>query len=202
MKPKGKVEIKWSPDFSYAVGLLVADGSLSIDGRHINFTSKDEEQIENIQKALKISCNVRMKGRGKENTKRYYYIDIGDVIFYRFLQDIGLMPNKTKQIGAVDIPDIYFFDFLRGHFDGDGYFYSYYDKRWKSSFMFYTIFLSASRKHIEWIHNEIQRLTGFDGHVQKGYKRTAHSVRFAKEGSLLLLPKMYHSKGCIHLTRK
>jgi len=30
----------WSADFAYAVGLLTTDGSLSIDGRHINLTSK------------------------------------------------------------------------------------------------------------------------------------------------------------------
>lgn len=48
MKPKGKVKIEWNENFAYAIGLIVTDGSLSIDGRHINFTSKDLEQIQNI----------------------------------------------------------------------------------------------------------------------------------------------------------
>lgn len=41
MKPQGK-PITWSPEIAYAVGLLTTDGSLSIDGRHIDFTSKDK----------------------------------------------------------------------------------------------------------------------------------------------------------------
>ena len=67
---------------------------------------------------------------------------------------IGLMPNKTKIIGAVKIPNNYFFDFLRGHFDGDGTFYSYWDPRWRSSHMFYVVFASASLKHIIWLQKD------------------------------------------------
>ena len=44
-KPQGKVLIKWSPHFAYAVGLLTADGCLSKDGRHLDLTSKDRIQI-------------------------------------------------------------------------------------------------------------------------------------------------------------
>lgn len=46
MKPQNKVKIKWSPEFAYAIGLLVTDGNLSPDGRHLNFTSKDRELAE------------------------------------------------------------------------------------------------------------------------------------------------------------
>jgi len=48
VKPKGKVNIKWSPNFAYAIGLLVTDGNLSPDGYHLNLTSKDLEQIKNL----------------------------------------------------------------------------------------------------------------------------------------------------------
>jgi len=36
-------------------------------------------------------------------------------------------------------------------FDGDGCFYSYWDKRWRSSFIFYLSFCSASKKFLEWL---------------------------------------------------
>ena len=48
-KPKGKVKIKWSADFAYAIGLIMTDGNLSPDGRHLCFTSKDIEQINNYK---------------------------------------------------------------------------------------------------------------------------------------------------------
>src|SRR3989344_5404579 len=141
-KPKNKVRINWSPNFAYAIGLLTTDGNLSPDGRHIELTSKDLEQLENFMKCLKIQNKIGQKISGftKRKTTR---IQFGDINFYKFLLSIGLMPNKSKTMGRIQIPDAYFFDFLRGHFDGDGTFYSYWDPRWKSSFMFYTVFISA-----------------------------------------------------------
>jgi hypothetical protein len=75
-------------------------------------------------------------------------VQFGNVAFYRFLLSAGLFPNKTKTMGVLKIPDIYFADFLRGHLDGNGCTYSYWDKRWKSSFLLYMTFISASRAHV------------------------------------------------------
>ncbi|MBC7836407.1 hypothetical protein H7X87_01345, partial [Acetobacteraceae bacterium] len=163
-KPKGKVKIKWSPGLAYAIGLLVTDGSLSSDGRHISLVSKDTEQLENFMKALKIRVSIgttRSGYTGKMTTR----IQFGDITFYHFLLGIGLTPNKTKTISAIKIPNRYFFDFLRGHFDGDGCTYSYFDPRWKSSFMFYTTFVSASKRHIVWLQKEIFNRLKIQGHI-------------------------------------
>ena len=110
MKPLGKVEIKWSQSFAYAIGLLVTDGNLSSDRRHVIFTSKDLELVNKFQKSLKINLHVGKKSSGSNKNKEYYVIQIGDVLFYQFLISIGLMPNKTKIIGTVKIPKIYFAD--------------------------------------------------------------------------------------------
>ena len=71
-QPKGKVNIKWSAEFAYAIGLLVSDGNLSPDGRHINFTSKDLELIDIFQQSLGISMNIGRKSRGADKDKKYY----------------------------------------------------------------------------------------------------------------------------------
>jgi len=155
IKPQNKVLIRWSSEFAYAIGLLVTDGSLSKDGRHIVLVSKDREMIENFMKALDFQNKIGRHSRGSSIDKKYYRVQFGDVNFYNFLLKIGLMPNKTKIIRDVKIPSKYFFDFLRGHFDGDGSFYSYWDPRWRSSFMFYTVFVSASKNHIEWLQKFI-----------------------------------------------
>jgi len=82
IKPKEQVFIKWSSDFAYAVGLIVTDGSLSKDGRHIIFVSKDLDLIENFQVALRIKANVSGKIGGYNSDKRYYVIQNRR---YRFL---------------------------------------------------------------------------------------------------------------------
>ncbi len=202
MKPLGKVKIKWSPEFSYAIGLIATDGSLSSDKRHISFTSKDLELINKFQKSLGTNNNIGKKSSGSQKLKKYYFVHIGDVLFYKFLLTIGLMPRKTKIIGNIDIPNEYFFDFLRGHLDGDGTFYSYWDKRWKSSFMFYTVFVSASKNHIEWLQNMIFNFLRIKGHITKSKNRSCYQLKYAKKDSLKLLQKIYYSNNVVCLKRK
>ncbi len=201
MKPQGKVKIKWSPEFAYAIGLITSDGSLSKDGRHISFVSKDIEMIKNFQRSLDFSCKVGKKSSGSNKNKIYKFVQIGDVSFYNFLISIGLMPNKSKVVGSVKVPKKYFFHFLRGCFDGDGSFYSYYDKRWKSSLMFYVSLASASKTHILWLRAEILKRLKIKGHIAKSLQSSAYQLRYAKQESLKLLSSLYLD-DTVSLSRK
>jgi hypothetical protein len=120
---------------------------------------------------------------------------------YRFLLLIGLTPNKTKTIGKLNIPDRYFVDFLRGHLDGDGFTYSYWDKRWKSSFMLYTGFTSASEKHLLWLQTQIKRLFGLKGNL-KPFRSSVFKLMYAKKESVVLLDKIYYQTYLPCLERK
>lgn len=202
MKPLGKIKIKWSPEFAYAIGLLVTDGSLSKDSRHIVLVSKDKEMIENFMKVLDFQNKIGRHSRGSSIDKKYFRVQFGDVNFYNFLLKIGLMPNKTKIIGDVKIPDKYFFDFLRGHFDGDGSFYSYWDPRWRSSYMFYTILISASKNHIEWLQKFIYKFLKIKGYITKSVNDSVYQLRYAKVESLKLLSKLYYNSNIVCLSRK
>lgn len=202
MKPRGNIQLSWSPDFAYAIGLLTTDGSLSSDGRHIVFTSKDLELVEIFRAALNIHCIIGRCRNGSSPVKRYYRIQFGDVQFYRFLLKLGLMPNKSKIMQALLIPNEYFFDFLRGHFDGDGTFYSYNDPRWRSSYMFYTAFCSASRLHILWLQKKIETFLGVTGHITSGGRKICYQLKYAKADSLIVLSHMYHSPNVPCLSRK
>lgn len=203
-KPKGK-EVIWSPDLAYVTGLITTDGCLSSDQRHLSLVSKDQEQLEHVRDilGLKVKIGAHQSGRRRPN-ESCQSIQWGDVTFYDFLLSIGLMPAKSKRMGALLVPDEFFFDFLRGHHDGDGSFYSYFDPRWKSSFMFYLSFISASAPHITWLQETVQRLSGVKGHRvytgREGHK--IHSIRYAKAEALQILKKMYPNQGLICLSRK
>ena len=60
-KPKGKVDTKWSADLAYALGLIVTDGCLYNDRRHINFVSTDLQLIKLFKKLLKLENKVGIK---------------------------------------------------------------------------------------------------------------------------------------------
>ena len=67
--PKGRVNITWSPNFAYAIGLLVTDGNLSRDGRHFSFTSKDLELVHFVQQGLGVTGHIGRKARGAGTEK-------------------------------------------------------------------------------------------------------------------------------------
>lgn len=191
----------WNKDLSYIVGLITTDGSLSIDGRHIYLTSKDIDQIKTVARILHLKNKIGIKASSYNPNGKYYILQFGNVKLYRFLLEIGLTPNKTKTLGALEIPRYYFADFLRGHLDGDGFTFSYWDKRWKNSFMLYTGFTSASKNHLEWIHGEVKRLYNLQGTIKSSGK-SAFQLLYAKNGSLKLLKKLYYSEDIPCLQRK
>lgn len=199
-KPRRK-EVIWSPEMAYAVGLLVTDGSLSVDGRHIDLTSRDLEQLHNFMYCIGRQIRISSKASGYKE-KTVPRIQFSDVTLYDFLISIGLSPHKTKTIGAIKIPRHYFADFLRGHHDGDGCFYSYFDPRWKSSFMFYLTFLSSSPDHIRWLQKIIYQMTNVSGRVSMSTTSSVIQLRFAKREALILLRYMYPKQGVMCLSRK
>ena len=202
-KPKGQVKIKWSPNFAYAIGLITSDGCLSADGRHILFVSKDLEQIKNFAKALDLRQKIGKHSAGfGRRTTNYHRIQFGDILFYKFLLGIGLTPDKSKTVGQLSIPHKYFFDFLRGSFDGDGYFYSYWDKRWRSSFMFYLGFCSASPRHLLWLQKELKKLLGVKGHITHSRNSSCQQLKYAKKEAVRIIRKLYPPGPSLYLSRK
>lgn len=198
---KARVDIKWSASFAYAIGLIVSDGSVSKDGRHVCFVSKDLEQIDNFQEALKLDNFIGLSNRGK--TTQAYRVQFSDVGFWKYLVSIGIFPAKSKTIAKINIPDEYFFDFVRGEFDGDGSIYSYIDTRWKGSLMFYISFASGSKDFIEWLQTEISVRIGIKGHITKPSGRNSvYQLRYAKQEACRLLEKMYEKEDSISLSRK
>ena len=199
-KPSGKVACIWSSDFAYAIGLLTADGCLSKDGRHIDFTSKDRAQVLLFRKCLDIS--TRVSSKRSSNGSLAYRTQFSDVLFYRFLLTIGLTPAKSKTIAVLDVPDEYFVDFFRGYFDGDGSSYSYYDPVFKKSFRFYITFTSASQKFFNWLQSKTELLFGVSGYFSYNRNNPYVQLKFSKKEAVMLSRIMYYKKNLPHLKRK
>jgi hypothetical protein len=200
-KPAGRVDCTWSSELAYAVGLITADGSLSNNGRHINFTSKDIDLIKNYQSCLGLDdITVGKKARARESVKNYYQIQFGDVIFYRWLESIGLHANKSKTISKVQVPDEYFFDFLRGEWDGDGTIYRSQDKRWRNSYIVSIGFASGSVEFLFWLQKEINYRLGTTGHISNSVR--AKQLRYARADSRRIFAAMFYADNLPHLPRK
>jgi hypothetical protein len=186
---------------AYAVGLFATDGCLYNDGRHLSFVSMDIEQLMTFKKCLNLTTKITFKVKGK-NGKRCPHVQLSDVALYNFFVSIGLTPNKSKTIGKLRVPAKYFFDFFRGVLDGDGSFHSYWDPRWKSSFMFYLIVASASVGFITWLREEIENRLSVRGHVTKDRRGSTLQLKYAKADSLKIIKKVYYSSRVPCLKRK
>ncbi len=180
------------------MGLIASDGCLQKDGRHIDLTSVDIEQLENFRLALGREVNITAKGT--DHKVPAYRIQFSDVALYDFLVQAGLMPAKSHILGEIYVPDEYYFDFLRGVFDGDGCVRGFKDIRWPNSHMFYVEFASASPTFIQFLqHNNSRLAQTTKGSIHPG---RALTLSYAKKDSIKLAIAMYYAEGIPALTRK
>ena len=190
---------EWSSQLAYSVGLMASDGCLQKDGRHLDLTSVDMDQLQNFSKALGRAFHIGQKKSGPQSFG--YRIQFGDVAYYDFLLRVGLTPAKSKTLGALCIPEQFYADFLRGLFDGDGTCYAYMDPRWRSSYMFYVGFTSASMPFLEYLQATNKALADVtEGSIRHGAR--AHTLVYAKADSYKLADFMYHEAGLLALSRK
>lgn len=197
--------------FYYAIGLIVTDGSLSSDGRHIIFSSKDIELIHEFKKIMLINNKIGNVKNG--SGKISHRVQFCNKILYRYFNRIGIKPNKTFILKSIKIPKRFFIDFLRGHLDGDGSITTYIDKynTFKNKKYVYNRlfvrFISASKDHIEWLNKMIVNNLGIRGSIHKSkttekIKNPMYIIKFGKKDSLLLLSKIYYSNEIPYLKRK
>ena len=190
----------WNPLIAYGVGLIASDGCLSKDGRHITLPSIDIEQLENF--SLSIGRSLPISKVSNSSRTQAYRVQFSDVAYYDFLLTIGIKPAKSKSIGELKVPDEFFADFLRGLFDGDGSIYGFWDKRWRSSLMYYFCISSASPKFLDWISSTNSRLIGGigSGFIKSGTR--VEVLSYAKADSQKIFPFIYDRNNSPKLMRK
>ncbi|MBI2096594.1 MAG: LAGLIDADG family homing endonuclease [Candidatus Sungbacteria bacterium] len=192
--------IRWSQNTAYGIGLLTSDGNLSPDGRHFYFVSVDRELAENLKTAFQLKNKIVRRSRLRGGIEKYFVIQFGNVSLYRALNKIGITSTKSKTIKSVLIPRIYFSDFLRGLFDGDGTFYTFWDKRWPNSFGYQISFASASFPFINWLMEQLAVRYDVKGFVRRG--DGVFNLRYVKRDSRKIFAVMYSPRPRLFLKRK
>lgn len=213
--PKVKLPLRnyqWSPKLAYVIGLLVTDGNLSKDGRHITLRSSDTDLLETFKFCLNINNSINQTYDNGFGKKPSYRIQFSNAQFYRWLLTIGLSPAKTYSIGEVKVPDQYFRDFLRGHLDGDGTILTYADKyneyrgRKYNNLRVFLYFISVSHTHIDWLLKRIRELTGLSGSLASNKPANPRvsmwRIKFSKKEAVKLLIWMYYQDNLPCLERK
>jgi hypothetical protein len=191
-------------DLWYVIGYIAADGHLSIDGRHINITSKDSDHLHLIKKALFLNSKIALKYRGNDKILIYAYLQFSDVKFYRYLLNLGFIQQKSLNLGSVRVDRIYFKDFLRGVIDGDGHLTTWIHKSNLHSQWVLGV-TSASKKFILWLQKEILDLYNLEGKVYEVIRSNrvnpVYKLKFGKKAAKIILRDIYYP-CCLSLERK
>lgn len=186
-------------DVAYATGLFCADGHLSIDGRHLDFTSKDFQQVQNFKRVFNLTAPITKKAREKSGEKKYFCLKFSDVGLYRFFQELGVPQQKSLNIGKLRISTELFPDFLRGVFDGDGSIGMHNHPESEKKQIKIRI-ASGSVGFLNWINSMLKKGGLCSGQVSFGC-RVFH-LTFCKRDSLRLIPFIYYRDDLICLNRK
>lgn len=157
------------------------------------------EQLTVFKRCLNLKNKIGWKGSGYSK-KRYPRVQFGNVKFYRWLVEIGLMPRKSKKLGALNISDDYSFDFLRGCLDGDGCIRIFMDPVYPNARRLYISFSSASQTFLEWMHWRVSKPMEVPGIIRIGTR--AFQSTYAKKASLTLLKALYYRSDIPCLQRK
>lgn len=185
----------------YLVGLITSDGSLSVDGRHIDITSKEKDFLKSLKEHINISCSIGSKTNGQK--KISYRIQIGSRSFYLFLQKLGLTSNKSLTLQKIAIPEEYFSCFLRGVIDGDGCI-----RKWQSplscKFQWYLKITSGSEKFLIWLNKIITKVFSAGGHIYLEKYKNYHAfiLKISKKEAIQKILKSCYGNNDISLKRK
>lgn len=106
---------------AYWLGFIYADGCLSKNKYSYSLTvslhEDDRDFLKKFVKAVGLSEDALYKGqKRKKATIRLNHVDL-----FKYLKNFSIIPNKTYVFHSSNIRPDFIPHFLRGWFDGDGY---------------------------------------------------------------------------------
>lgn len=191
--------LNWSEDIAYLVGLITADGCLQRNKPRICFYSKDYSLIKQVREIVENNldineCEPCRRNRNKTISWQYQFTSRK---FYYFLENIGLMPNKSLKLSVLDVPNNMFLDWLRGEIDGDGCFYIRTGRN-----LLQLAITSGSKRFLEWVSRELKNrdLVKGEGNV-RSVKVNTYQLGFANQDSKSIAEAIYNNAD-YYLRRK
>lgn len=191
---------KWSPEMSYILGFIAADGNIHWDPNPpkcywcltITAAEKDKEHLEKIRKIMRSTKELLYS----PSTKSYRLI-VNNKILCCDLMKLGIKPRKSLTLNFPRIPQKFLRDFIRGIIDGDGN--VYYLNRKRSPYFEIRIY-SGSEKFLKELKRKIYSALEINSPIKNLHKNT-YSLRYACRRGIKLANWIYY-KSNLYLERK
>lgn len=195
---------RWSPELSYILGFLFADGNIIRTKRNTHFVSLytvDKNIILSIRNLIKSNHKISSK---KSKTGVVYSIQIGSFELFNDLCLLGLTPNKAKRMKLPKLPKEYQKDFIRGYFDGDGCVWVGFTnaKRKKHTNVMLSSFTSASHEFLYALSDTLKRFGLTGGSLFRAKNGNYSRLQYSTINTLKLYKIMYNESDKLFLLRK
>lgn len=193
----------WTPDMSYILGYLYADGSLEdasyLRGKYVRITSTDKELVDFVKTSLNSQHKIIIIKPDSFQRKIRYFLRIGSHKLYDDLLTLGLFPNKSLTMKFPKIPAKFLPHFIRGYFDGDGH--VGIAKNHNKFNRMIIVFVSGSPDFLCSLANELKTRLGLK--TDKVYKSwRGHRLAYSTNDSVKIFKYLYKNTDGVFLTRK
>lgn len=116
-----------TPNKAYFLGLLFADGSVTLDSKRsprirLELIEEDQNILQKFRDELNSDSAFRYDKRANRENGTYTF-GVRNLKLATDLAKYNILPNKTYNVTELIIPDNYKIDYLRGLIDGDGSIY-------------------------------------------------------------------------------
>lgn len=193
----------WSPQMSYVLGFVAADGNICHSGRShvLHIACDDQDVIEKIKDVLTYEGPIYKKLRF--NGKTSYSLRICDPILFESLRQLNVTERKSLTFTPPIIPKRLIRHFLRGYFDGDG---SVSLRNTKYPSKLTTMFYTASPNMAEFLYTTMKLLLKdlYAGKVRialTNQKIKYYAIRLGHHASIKLFYYLYKDSN-LYLERK
>lgn len=196
----------WTHNSAYVLGFLMADGYVlgkaeNSSGIGCQLVNKDIEVLEFIRSEISPSSPLRSPPSCKG---KYTKLNICSKKLVASVAKFGLVPRKTYSWKKIDfdIPEIFIPDFVRGHFDGDGYVFHGKVAPRVGKLETKRILKSGLQHFSPDYLQQLKDLVGLNASIyhKKGKLGSWHEIQLGIKDSLKLRDFMYN--GNFSLTRK
>jgi len=181
-----------TPDKAYWLGLLLADGAIVKDC--LKYKCKDKELLDKLQKSLNSDYPCWYDKITKE-----YMIQIYSKKLVSDLRKLGFIQKKFNRIRIPKIEIHLLSHFIRGYFDGDGCFYTQYNR--DKSLYPRVEFYSCSEKFLKEMINKLKFACVQKSGLRQKKNTKCYVLTYNGTNALKLLNFIYKNSKC-HLQRK
>ena len=193
----------WSPQMSYVLGLIFADGTIE-DVRsssrtcYIDLSSKDKYLVEKLRYILSSKHKIYMRkpqmrnfSNGTFMSSRLFSLRIGNKMMYQDLINLGVTPRKSLTMEFPLVPRKYLHFFLRGYSDGDGCVNIYRPKD-RNAPRIWVIFTSGSFNFLTVLAEILNKYVGTERKIVLNCSG-AYRLIYSKNDSLKALRFIYQN---------